>query len=589
MKLESTLVDKLARHADQQPNSRAYVFLSDSGAPEATLTFAHLYRRARGLAARLAERSKLGDRALLIFPQCLEFIVAFFACLIAGIIAVPMMPPRRLSARDSSSAIITSCTPRFAITSSKFVSTVRKDVMARFQNYGMTWVVLDSGLDYNAPVVEEERSCLRLTRDDTAFLQYTSGSTSDPKGVIVSHGNLLDNLEMMRVTLCNSKNSTYVSWVPLYHDMGLILNVLETLYLGSLCVLMTPVSFLQRPLNWLRAIHDYRAEVASAPNFAFDLCVTRFRKDQMDGVDLSNWKVSINAAEPVHADTIKRFTDTFASFGFEARSVCPCYGLAEATVMVSGRRRSEGHTVCSVSREGLQTHRVLAPSSQDDTQHVVGCGRALAAQHVAIVNPDNRRRIPFNAVGEIWVCGPNITSGYWRNEEATGVTFRAQIESEGKPIWLRTGDLGFMDESGEIFVTGRIKDVIVIRGMNHYPQDIEDTVQDSNPALRRYCGAAFATIDASGNEDLILVQEIERTYRNKVDFDEIISDIREAVSREHDLFIRDVVLVRTGTIPKTTSGKIQRSLTRELWRERKLVSALQDDLDCNDIRPLDSG
>ena len=357
----TSLVDLLRYRATKQPNDRAYVLLSDQGQEESVLTFAELDQRASDVAARLAH-GQIGDRALLLFGPGLDFIIAYFACLLAGVIAVPMMLPRRNSSLDSSASILADCSPRFALTNAHLGS-ARPDVLERFQGYKMEWLFLDQE---SGRLLDQNRLLPTPGPEDLAFLQYTSGSTSDPKGVMVTHGNLIENLEMIRLTLDNTGQSTYVNWVPLYHDMGLILNVLQSLYVGALCVLLAPVTFIQRPLQWLRAIHNYRAEVAGGPNFAFDLCVRRLRADQVKDLDLSCWKVAFNAAEPVRADTIERFTATFSPYGFEPRAVCPLYGMAEATVLISGGGRGAGPVIRTVSREGFQRHQVAAPAGQDD-------------------------------------------------------------------------------------------------------------------------------------------------------------------------------------------------------------------------------
>ena len=563
----SSLVDLLAKRAESQPDERAYVFLSDRGAEEAVLSFRQLHDAANALAARLGGVARPGERALLVFPPGLEFIIAFFGCLISGVIAVPMMMPRRQGARDSSAAIIANCEPVVALTSAAFA--VRGDLQARFAREGLQWL----SVDLDIPAVEAARAGVALPQaqaQDIAFLQYTSGSTSEPKGVAVSHANLLANLEMIRVSLGNTRQSTYVNWVPLYHDMGLILNALQTLYVGSLCVLMAPNAFTQRPLNWLRAIHDYRAEVGCSPNFGYDHCVSRYRADQMQGIDLSCWKIALNGAEPVHTETIDRFIDTFARHGFQAGTVFPAYGMAEATLLISGGSRGAGHVTRSVSSAGLQSHAVTAPNDSADSQLLVGCGRALINEQIAIVDPDRRTRLPPLMVGEIWVNGPNVARTYWKNPEATQVALNAEIADEDDGArWLRTGDLGFLDAAGELYVTGRIKDLLIVRGINHYPQDIERTVQAAHPAFRANCGAAFAAPDERGEETLVIVQEIERTERNRIDATEMKGLIRENVTEQHELFARHIVLIRPGTLPKTTSGKIQRSLARKLWLERR--------------------
>jgi len=564
MEIFSSLVTLLAHRAESQPDDRAYIFLSDRGAEEAALTFCQLHDAAQALAARLTKIAKPGDRAILVFPPGLEFLIAFFGCLIARVIAVPMMVPRRQSARDSSAGIMANCEPAVALTSPAFA--IRNDLQARFKSEQIQWLSVD--------LTQTGRGVADLPQpqpEDIAFLQYTSGSTSDPKGVAVSHANLLANLEMIRLALGNTRQSTYVNWVPLYHDMGLILNALEALYVGALCILMAPNAFMQRPLNWLRAIHHYRAEVGCSPNFGFDLCVSRYRADQMEGVDLSSWKVALNGAEPVHSETIRRFNQTFADHGFNPNAAFPAYGMAEATLLIAGGRRGADHVTRAVSRSGLQAHAVRAPLDETDVQTLVGCGRALAGERIAIVDPDSCRRLPPGQAGEIWVNGPNVARAYWRNTDASMINLNAQIADEDKQAkWLRTGDLGFLDEASELFITGRIKDLVIIRGINHYPQDIEHTVQALHPALRQNCGAVFSVPDEQGEESLVIVQEIERTERNRIDAVEMTGLIREGVTDQHELFARHIVLIRQGSLPKTTSGKIQRSLTRRLWLEGRL-------------------
>ncbi|UFW47692.1 MULTISPECIES: fatty acyl-AMP ligase [Bradyrhizobium] len=551
-----SLVALLARRAAEQADDRAYVFVSDRGTEEAALTFRQLRDAASALATRLTAAARPGERAILVFPPGIEFMVAFFGCLMAGIIAVPMMMPRRNAARDASAAILANCTPALALTSSAFA--LRGDLQTRFAQANIRWIEVDLAADAAAAVDLPEP-----TAEDIAFLQYTSGSTSEPKGVMVSHANLLANLEMIRLALGNTRQSTYVNWVPLYHDMGLILNALQAFYVGATCVLMAPNAFMQRPLGWLRAISHYRAEVACSPNFGFDLCVSRYRADQMEGVDLSSLRIALNGAEPVHADTIERFVTAFSPHGFDPRAIYPAYGMAEATLLISGGRRGGGHVTRSVSRAALQAHVAEAPSSADDTQIVVGCGRALAGERIAIVDPEQRTRLPADRVGEIWVNGANVARAYWRNGEASRDGLNAEISGE-HGLWLRTGDLGFLDTNGKLFVTGRIKDLIIIRGINHYPQDIERTVQSLDGALRENCGAAFSVPD-EGEETLVIVQEVERTARHTIDTEEIKGRIREAVADSHELSARHIALIRPGTLPKTTSGKIQRKLARRLW------------------------
>ena len=379
-----SMVALLRYRAHEQPDERAYVFLNERGGEAAALSFGELERRAVSLARRIAATAHPGDRALLVFPPGLDFIVAFFACLAARVVAVPLMVPRRNTARDATDSIVADCAPRLALTSSSLLQGSRSDLTERFSGSGLEWIAAD---DDNEPAVAALLAA-EPARPDIALLQYTSGSTSTPKGVMVSHANLLENLEMIRLVCGNTRRSTYVTWVPLHHDMGLVLNVLQALYVGALCVLMSPVGFLGRPLSWLRAIHDYRAEVAGGPNFAFDLCTSRYRIEDMEDIDLSSWKLAFMGAETVRAETIARFVATFAPHGFDASAMWPGYGMAEATLLVSGRPRGRGAPIRTVSNAGLQRHRAEPPAAREDARPVVGCGRALPGERIAIVDPD---------------------------------------------------------------------------------------------------------------------------------------------------------------------------------------------------------
>jgi len=549
----ATLVELLHRRALAQRQERAYVALADRGGEEAALTFAELHRRALALAGRLAGSAAPGDRALLLFPSGIEFVVALFACFCAGIIAVPLMPPRRNATRDASAGILADCTPRLALSTAGLIDGLKERLGG-----DLTWVASDEAGDATPP---EPRA------GDVALLQYTSGSTSAPKGVVVTHANLLANSAMIRAAFGNTARSTYVSWLPHYHDMGLIIHLLQSLYLGSLGVLLSPVAFLQRPLNWLRAISDYRAEVSGGPNFGYELCASRYRPEQMAGIDLSSWRVAVNGAEPVREGTIRRFTEIFAPYGFAATTMHPAYGMAEATVLVSAGPRGGGPVTRRLSRAELQNGVVAAPKSDEDAQIAVGCGRALREERIAIVDPETRRRLGPDEICEIWVAGPNVTHGYWAKREASSEAFGAAIFGESEACWLRTGDLGFLDAARELFVTGRIKDIIIIRGANHYPQDIEHTVETAHPALAAHGGAAFAVPDDRGDDRLVVVQEVQRSERHHAEPDALAGRIREAIVSGHDIVPFAIALLRPGALPKTTSGKVQRAQTRRLWLE----------------------
>ena len=351
--------------------------------------------------------------------------------------------------------------------------------------------------------------------------------------------------------------------------MGLILSVVGSMYLGALCVLLAPSGFMQRPLAWLRAISHYRAEITASPNFAYDLCVARLRPDQMEGVDLSAWKIILVGAEPIRAATLDKFIETFTPYGLAASAVNPGFGMAEATLIVSMSPVGAGVDRRMLSRSALQANLIRDAADKDDAQALVGCGYPIPDSRLAIVDPHTLRRLPADTVGELWIEGAHVAGAYWDNPQASDASLHARIEGEGG-TWLRSGDLGFLDAKGQLFITGRIKDLIIIRGTNHYPQDIELTVERAHPALTQNGGAVFSVPDERGEEQLVVVQEVERTARNRIDPDEIAGIIREAVTEQHEVFARHIVLIRPQSLPKTTSGKIQRSLTRKLWLEGKL-------------------
>jgi acyl-CoA synthetase (AMP-forming)/AMP-acid ligase II len=560
-----SMTDLLARRAEENPDGQAFAYVPEREGPRGTLTYRELEMRARATAARLSRQTTSGDRAILLFPPGLDFIVAFFGCLAAGVIAVPLMVPRRTAARDSSAAILKNCTPRVVLTS-RDLWDGRPDLKEKFDGTSFSWMVVNANDNTLPPELEGRPP----GPDDIALLQYTSGSTSSPKGVMVSHGNIIANLEMIRLCMSNSARATSVSWVPLYHDMGLMMGVMQPLYLGGLSVLLAPAAFMRRPLNWLQEIHANRAALTSSPNFAFDLCVSRLQPGTMRGIDLSCWQLALNGAEPVQADTIERFTRAFAPYGFEPGTMYPGYGLAEATLLVSGGRRSAEPIRRRVSRDALRNDLVAAPRDDVDAQWVVASGRCVPGAGIAIVDPETSRQVPALSVGEVWVSGPSIARGYWCDPEATAATFEVRIAGDSSGSWLRTGDLGFLDPDGALYLTGRIKDLIIIRGMNHYPQDIERTVQDSHPALRRDCGAAFSVTGETGAERLVVVQEVERTRRMHLDIEPLLRTIQEAVTTVHEISVYSITLIRPASLPKTTSGKIQRSVARRLWLENGL-------------------
>ena len=555
--LVATLVEVLRARAASDADGWAYVFLADGEREEDRLTWGELDRHARAVAAALQERGARGKPVLLLFPPGLEFVAAFFGCLYAGAVAVPSYPPSGRSAPRLRS-ILQDARPCLALATRAIIE--RWPALARDLGGGAAEIALIAPAELPDSAAEAWRP-YAPEPGDLAFLQYTSGSTSDPKGVMVTHGNLVHNEVLIRDACRHDEGSTFVSWLPMYHDMGLIGCVLQPLFVGAPCVLMSPLAFLQKPERWLRAVDHYRAHTSGAPNFAYDLCVRRIPPERRKGLDLSSWRVAFNGAEPVHAATLESFADAFADCGFRREAFFPCYGLAEATLIVSGRTRPEPPTVGRF--RGLDEGLAVA---DDGGGALVASGEILSGQRIAVVDSATGERADGGRVGEIWLAGPSVARGYWGRPEQTARDFGARLPGDGTPF-LRTGDLGFLHE-GRLFVTGRLKDLIIVRGRNHYPQDVERTAESSHPAVRPGAGAAFA-IDLPGGEGMALVQEVDPRQTGERS-GEILDALRRAVVSEHGAALAAVALVRPGTMPKTTSGKIQRQLCRRLYLEGAL-------------------
>lgn len=557
---EATLVDLLRKRALQQQSQVGYTFLIDGEAQEVNLTYQALDQKARSIAAKLQSMKATGERALLLYPPGLEFIEAFFGCLYAGVTAVPVYPPRRNQRMARLQAIVKDAQASFALTTTSVLTNIEHSLKQEPELATLYYVNTENLTDNFALSWQP----LKISSDALAFLQYTSGSTGTPKGVMVSHGNLLHNQEMIKTAFQHTQESIVVGWLPLFHDMGLIGNVLQPLYGGFPVILMSPENFLKKPLRWLSAISLYKGTTSGGPNFAYELCVNKITNEQRATLDLSRWQVAFNGAEPISAETIERFVAAFAPCGFRREAFYPCYGMAETTLIVSGGYVSARPILQTVQKEALEQNRIVTVSKEDSvSQTVVGCGQALQDMKVVIANPETMTRCKSNEIGEIWVSGASVTQGYWNRPEQTKQTFQAQLlDTESEPF-LRTGDLGFL-LNGELFITGRLKDLIIIRGQNHYPQDIELTVEKSHPSLRRGCGAAFA-VEVKGEERLVIVQEVERSYLRKLDVNEVVGNIRHCVAMHHGLQVYAAVLIRTGTICKTSSNKIQRHACRSAF------------------------
>lgn len=534
----ANLVEIVDRWADQTPDREVFAFADEEGPSERTLTFAELQARAWAIAARLAEAARPGDRVLLLFEPGLDFVCGFFACLYAGVVAVPTYPPSgsRLDREVSRLiAIAKDAEVRAVLTSATFAGALDSAALpltARLLLKAVRWIV--AGDADRAPL----RFTPRSNDQGLACLQYTSGSTGTPKGVMLTHACLLANLELISRRFGVDSQSTGVIWLPPYHDMGLIGGILQPVYLGARVHLMSPLRFLRSPVEWLRAIARHGASTSGGPNFAYELCARLIPEQALAGLDLSGWKVAFCGAEPVRADTLERFACKFAPTGFRHEAFYPCYGLAEATLLVTGKRALNE-----------------APTAADDPQGPtrISSGTAIGLE-LAIVDPRTRVTLPDGQEGEIWVSGPSLAAGYWNKPKETRATFGATLD--GRPgTYLRTGDLGYLD-GGELFVTGRLKDLILLGGRKYHPHDLEATASGAHPAVRSGNVAAFSR-SIRGFERLVVVCEI-RPGRHDGPAGDLEARISAAILREHGLTPHEVVLVPPGTIPKTTSGKLRR-------------------------------
>ncbi|MFN6525877.1 polyketide synthase [Nostoc sp. ChiSLP03a] len=553
-----TLVDVLRYRAIGQPQTLGYTFLVDGESEGSKLTYGALDKQARTIATYLQTFTKPGDRVLLLYPPGLEFITAFFGCLYAGTIAIPAYPPRQNQSIARLGAIVSDAQAIAILTTTALLAIVKNYFADNPELASLKVLASDAISDANAG----EWQAPNINGNTLAFLQYTSGSTGMPKGVMVSHSNLLHNLAYIDRGWNHTPNSVMVTWIPFFHDMGLIYGVLQPLYYGFPCYIMAPVSFIGRPIRWLQAISRYQATHSSAPNFAYELCLRKITAEQRASLNLSSWQVASNGAEPVKAETLQRFAKAFASCGFQETAFCPAYGLAEATLKVTTVEAQTQPITIEVEATALAQNRVMLATAEDfKTRLLVGCGNSQQGDtQIAIAHPELLRRCLPDEVGEIWVAGASITQGYWQRYEETKHTFAAYLADTGEGPFLRTGDLGFLQD-GELFITGRLKDLIIIRGHNHYPQDIELTVTNSHSALGTQGVAAF-TIEVDGEEQLVVACEVERTAVRKLDASKVIGCIRQAVTTQHELEVHAVLLLKPASIPKTSSGKIQRYATR---------------------------
>jgi len=561
-----TIPELLRTAVLEEPTRRVFTFLDDAGREAAHCTVSQLDRKARAIAAELQGALAPGARALLLYPPGLDYIAAFCGCLYAGVVAVPAYPPnpRRLDRTlPRLAAILSDAEATAVLTLEAFCDLEQAAAKPLASLLELPWIATDAVLSSRAAQWRDPG----IGPETVALLQYTSGSTAAPRGVIVTHGNLVHNLSGIHHAFDIARRvDVGALWLPPYHDMGLVGGVLTAIHSRVHSILMSPLTFLKCPLRWLEAIGRHRATVIGSPNFGYEMCVSKTTPEQRARLDLSSVTLAFAGAEPIRVETLDRFAEAFAPSGFRREAFYPCYGLAEATLMVSGGDRGAVPRSKTVERAALARGRIVdCPPLCPGGQTLVGCGRAIPGQEIRIVDPQTRRECPPGRVGEIWVRGPSVTQGYWRRPDDGAECYGSRLAGHPTGEYLRTGDLGFLDQT-DLFVTGRLKDLIIVRGRNHYPEDIEFSVERSHADLCPGAGAAF-TVDVAGEERLVVVQAVKSTL---ADPSAAHQAIRRVITERHQLRAHAVVLVTPSSIPKTTSGKIQRRACREAFLEDAL-------------------
>ncbi len=553
-----TFFDLFRYRASQQGSNTIYTYLSTQG--EESLTFKQLEEEAKIIAAKLQTDNLQNEPVLLAYQQDMNFIKAFYGCIYAGVIAVPVqLPTNNKSSVDKINKICTNAGVKKILTTEK--------LQARLRGIGGSGKEIETlCTDIIDIKFSESWREPQLSTKSIMFLQYTSGSTGDPKGVVVDHNNILHNEESIKYSFGHDNETLIAGWLPFFHDMGLIGNLLQPAYLGVQAVLMSPMSFIQKPLRWLKAISDYKISTSGGPNFAYDLCVDKISDEELKQLDLSSWNVAFNGAEPIHVSTLERFYEKFKQCGFRYEAFYPTYGLAEATLLVSGVENNKGPTTIYANKASLANNDIKPTSDKNNSACFVSVGKTDSTHKVIIVDPDTKERCLDNKIGEIWFKGPSVPRGYWNSAKISAKTFNTICMSSGEIGYMRTGDLGFIRD-GQLFITGRIKELIIVNGRNYYPQDIERSAQLSDDALVIGSGAEFSVESNKENSEskIILVQEIKRTHRNKIDLDTIANKIKQRVFSEHGLNLSEISLVKQKNIKKTSSGKVQRKINCQLY------------------------
>ena len=558
-----SLVEIISKRVVAQPNHVVYKYLGDGINETEQFTFSEIDRVARSIAGELSKKLNKGDRVLLLFPQGLQYIAALYGCFYGGFVAIPAYPPRRNRKMDRINAIIEDSGAAAGLVTDEVFATIERNFSEDELLTNMAWLKYEEISTNTAPP-----PLTALPKpDDVAFIQYTSGSTGNPKGVMITHENIIYNSDYIRRSFGFSRDTVGMNWLPIFHDMGLIGGIFQAAFLGLINIGMPPVAFLKNPLNWLKAIDKYKATTGGGPNFSYDYCVQKIKPEEAEGLDLSSIKNFYCGGEPVRKKTFERFPEAFSGTKVRTNQMFAVYGMAETTLIVTGGNPGTEPHFVRVDQEALSNNRLVFVTGKERGIDLVSNGHVWMDTEVAIVNQETFEKADENSIGEVWIKGPTVAKGYWNKPEETRRTFKAYMKNNDGP-WLRSGDLGFIFND-ELYITGRLKDLIIIRGVNYYPNDIEYSVQNSHEAFKPNSGAAFS-VQVEGVEKLIIVQELERSFLRNTDFDELMASIRKVVADEHELEVYAIVLIRTGSIPLTSSGKIQRRQTRYEYLTNKL-------------------
>ncbi|WP_062054967.1 hybrid non-ribosomal peptide synthetase/type I polyketide synthase, partial [Aquimarina longa] len=574
MPSKETLIEVFKSHLNQSPDKVLYRFLPNGEEESDSRTYKELYENSKRIASHILEVANPGDRILLLYPSGLEFVDAFLGCLLAGVIAVPAFPPQGKRRIGRLEKIVSDCKATLILTTSNVYTKSFK----WFDNEvfsDIKWIQTDmvgNFVDTEFPTIFP---------NTVAFLQYTSGSTGDPKGVIVNHSNIIHNNTLIQNAFHLTKKSVGVSWLPIYHDMGLIGNILQAFFVGYEMIVIPPNAFIQKPVRWLDTISKYKATYSGGPNFAYDLCVSHIKGDSLQNLDLSSWRVAYNGSEPIRSETMSNFATYFKNAGIKETALFPCYGMAETTLVVSACKYNNILSTIKLDKNDFYSGKIkISNEEKDELDQIkfVGNGPVLGDLKVKIVNPETKQVCKKHEIGEIWVKGSSVAMGYWNRDELSSEIFDAYpVYANGKVAkkngpYLRTGDMGFLN-ANELYISGRLKEMMIINGANYFPQDIEQTVQYSNSDLQNNAGVAFAT-EIEGKQQLIIVQEVRRTSIRNYDFEHIVRSISESIWLEHELSVYSIVLVNPGKVGKTSSGKIQRLKTKTSYEQKTLDGVL---------------